>query len=229
MDNVANGRFVSYSAPFQNVFAAVQAKIHAGVRHLFLDRAKEKVTHEKSTVRGLQMNKKPKWNRDADKKSKSKGKGSDYNYAPPTETAPLDCFFVFKYDDVVAFQVENGDIIDYQQVLNDDDGFITICQGHNCAGEPNEVVGVASGRCNLVENIFEFTIATDEDPQFLDFEVYCPDITWVGGGECDAIDISTEAPLEFNPILNVIGPEVTITEIEFQSLVRCRIICKPRL
>ena len=219
----------------------VRAELSPGLRRTLRERAKENVNDEQNVARRLQKQTmgKPstaKWrkgnggNNGGGKKSKSKGKGSQYNPTEPEPVVPaLDCFFTFKYDDIIAFQVENGDVVEYEQILNDDDGNIAICKGNNCAGEPNEIVGVATGRCSTIENVLEFTVATDEDPQFMDFEVYCPDILWVGGGECTAIDIATEAPLEFNPVVNVIGPEVTITEIEFQSLVRCRIVCTPRL
>ena len=212
-----------------NFRTAAQAYFNPESRRVILDGTEEKVNDNKNVERKLQMRKpnknKHKMNMGG---SMSKGKSSHYYYEMPPEPV-LDCFFVFKYDDLVAFQVENGEVLEYQQIQNDDDANIAICKGNNCAGEPTEIVGVASGRCNAMESVLEFTVATDEDPQFLDFEVFCPDVLWVGGGECVAIDILTEAPLEFNPVVNVIGPQVTITEIEFRSLVRCRIVCTPRL
>ena len=201
------------SSPFP---PAVNAEINQGLQRRIQNNMRRQMMKKKSYKMG-----------------KSKGKGSGSYRQPivdPQPTLDEDCTFVFKYNEVVAFQVENGEILEYEQIQNSDSSFITICEGNNCAGEPVEVVGTTTGRCVIgTEDVLEFTIATAEDPEFLDFQVYCPDITWVGGGECLAIDIFDTQPLDTNPVLNVLGPEILITNIQFESLIRCRIVCTPRL
>jgi hypothetical protein len=139
------------------------------------------------------------------------------------------CDFVFKYNDVKFFQIdEGGPISDFKQVNGNGDR-ITICAGNKCVGEPEEVIGVAPGNCiQNVQDNFVFTFATDEEPDFLDFQVFCPDVAWEGGGECVAIDITTEEPVLPFPNVTAAGPAITIRDIQFLSLVQCRIFCTPR-
>lgn len=169
--------------------------------------------------------------------SKSKSSSKRNYYHDPKGTPPpaveKDCTFIFKYSNIVAFQVSDGStILDYDQIHDPDGEFLTICTGSRCAGQPKEVVGTASGQCTAgFEDVFEFTIATDDnvaDAAALNFEVYCPDITWEGDGTCQALDTVTGVPLVPPPDVLIRGPEVTIENIAESSLVRCRIACTQR-
>lgn len=147
---------------------------------------------------------------------------------PPPPGIHSDCNFVFKYNDVKFFQVEDGGtILNYNQVPSDTD-LITICQGNKCVGEPQEVIGIATGACIAGQDRLVFTLATDENPTLLDFQVFCPDVTWLGGGECLAIDIDTAQPVLPFPNVTVSGPSMIINDIQFSSLVQCELACIPR-
>lgn len=83
-------------------------------------------------------------------------------------------------------QVNNGEISAFNQIINDDDDYISICDNTKCAGDGIEVSFVADGSCSGGDAYLQFSVYTADtfdggsiDTPSGSSEVYisCPEVT----------------------------------------------------
>ena len=115
------------------------------------------------------------------------GKVSGGSGSGSIEQVQLYCTLVYDPNDGTAYlQVNNGEISAFNQIINDDDDYISICDNTKCAGDGIEVSFVADGSCSGGDAYLQFSVYTADtfdggsiDTPSGSSEVYisCPEVT----------------------------------------------------
>ena len=140
------------------------------------------------------------------------------------------CAFIVK-GEYLALQVLNGEkILDYTQIITDDDDYISICNDRACAGNTNEIATVVTGDCKSDKNKAKLSIIYIEDSVEGtqgdgEHYVFCPDLTDFISASCSCYDI--DDPLAGCAVtVDTSGPTAEISGVDDQ-VVTCDFSCAP--
>ena len=138
-------------------------------------------------------------------------------------------------DGTAYLQVHNGEISAFNQIINDDDDYLSICDNTKCAGDGLEVSFVADGSCSGGDAYLQFSVYTADtfdggSPSTGTSEVYfsCPEATQEASALCKAFDGTQALTGTSLPTINYdsAGPIVYIDFADSENyLYGCTVSC----
>lgn len=174
-----------------------------------------------------------------DKDRKLRGSNSGGSRSGGSGSGSSKCNFIAHlynpYDGTAYLQVNNGEISAFNQIITDDDDFLSICDNTKCAGDGTEVSFVADGSCSGGDAYLQFSVYTADtfDGGSItsgSSEVYisCPEVTQEASALCKAFDGTQELTGTSLPTINYdsAGPIVYIDFADSQNyLYGCTVSC----
>ena len=136
------------------------------------------------------------------------------------------CSFTLKYEELDAFQVMNGSILQYEQIATS--GTISICDEFKCSSKKSgAVITSVEGQCNETrsEDYLEVNVSASKGGSI---NLVCPDINYIVDIVCDVYDLgSGELKLE-NERIDSIDRNGPLLEVQFlaETFASCSIVCE---